>query len=67
VGFQRPHEDVGGGGAKILNDIDERHARPESRRQVARLLKCRMYVGRGIGIDENASECAHAPYDRTQP
>lgn len=67
VGLQSPHEDVVGAGWKMLCDIDERHARGEPRRQIAGLLKCRMHVGRGVGIDENASECAHAPYDRTQP
>jgi hypothetical protein len=47
-------------------DIEERGAL-RVRRQIARLLECRMHVARDIGIDGNASECAHAPYDRTQP
>jgi hypothetical protein len=56
-----------GAGWKILYDIDERHARAEPHGEITRLTECRLDRGRGIDVNENASECAHAPYDRTQP
>jgi hypothetical protein len=41
--------------------------RAEPHGEIARLTECRLDRDRELDVNESALECAHAPYDRTQP